>query len=105
MICPCCIIPLFFQLFGIIVKYEIYIFILILQLFFLYMNKVKWKRNHNDIHIYTAITINLITLICAYYNILANNFLLKYSLITCNLINIGVALYKNIYNCKKCCKH
>ena len=95
MLCPCCIVPLFLQLFGVIINYEIYILILIVQLFFLYMNKVKWKQEKNNIHIYLAIVINIITLLSAYYNLFITYKFLKYTLISLNLTNIVLGLYRN----------
>jgi hypothetical protein len=107
MLCPCCIAPLILQLFGVMINYEIYILILIIQLIFLYLNKTKWKQEKNNIHIYLAIIVNILTLISAYYNFLNTYKFLKYSLISLNLTNILVGLYRNRKtSCKdNSCKH
>jgi hypothetical protein len=94
MLCPCCIVPLILQFFGIIVRYEVYILILIIQVIFLYINKTKWKKEQNNIHIYLAIIINIVTLLCVYFNFINYGFL-KNILISLNLINIFVGFYRN----------
>lgn len=107
MLCPCCILPLIFQSFGISLDYKLYVLILIIQLFFLYLNKTKWKQEKNNIHIYIAILLNIIIIPYAYYNLLLTYKALRYSFMVLNIINIFVGLYRNRnVSCKdNSCKH
>jgi hypothetical protein len=110
MICPCCVLQLIIQPFGLFLNNTVLLIIILIQFFILLF--LIWKKNYN-IFIYTSLLINIFYFInINFFYIYKNIFLcIKYSLLLISLINIILGV-RSMYikknqkkNMDNCCKH
>ena len=78
--------------------YKMHIIIFLIQLIFLYINLVIWRKKKNNIHLFISIINNIIIGLVNYYNFKFTNQ--EYKIITIffffiSIINISAGFYKN----------
>jgi hypothetical protein len=79
-------------------NYKTHILIFFLQIIFLYINLVIWKKKKNNIHLVVSIINNIIIGIINYFNYKFT--IIEYKIITIiflfmSIINISIVFYKN----------